>query len=603
MLAAAGAAFLAAHALLKVPCWSLLFIVAAIAWPMWHVQKEYAQFRRRAVLAGVSPEDSWVRRWFWSGNVSGVWQAFIALFWAAMLLAFGALLQPAQWVMVAADVAVLALLIGPVQRRLAGQVRAERLGLVARRWPLAALNLLVLTLGFLILDFFLIGAPDTRGVAWNVVAENAFAEANAAAECRWAGWLVGGLAAIDRVTWHAAQVLVPSLPGVMLKLATWAVFLLQAGVFAFAFTRLQLGVVSLVERRDAAGENTSPTPFLLTIAALALPYLYATILLRDYDPSVLATGARTVVAWANPCRLDTARLDAFKSGLAAEVDAMRIAARQRANARIDTELDAIFGNVERRVDDYLDWYFSVLGEYERLAAQATGKFAEQMREQFEQRLFAGTTFDDQLMRANSEIAAASVAQMAASATRLGAQIKADVNANPCRIEMTNLSAVGNLDRDLQRASLAAGGGAAVGVVATGLLARKAVSAAASRVASKKVFQVAATLPAKMAARRGGSIVLSAAGGTALCAPLGPFAALCGVGAGIATWLALDQAFIKIDEYRFRAEMRAEMLEALLGQKAALAGDLQAMHHAAIDQMAANMRRSVDGAFIPVRDGL
>ena len=98
MLAAALAAFLASQALLKVPCWSLPVIVAAIAWPIWHVQKEYAQFRRRAVLAGVTLEDSGVRRWFWAGNVSGAWQACIALFWATFLLAFGALLQPAHWV-------------------------------------------------------------------------------------------------------------------------------------------------------------------------------------------------------------------------------------------------------------------------------------------------------------------------------------------------------------------------------------------------------------------------------------------------------------------------------------------------------------------------
>jgi len=122
-------------------------------------------------------------------------------------------------------------------------------------------------------------------------------------------------------------------------------------------------------------------------------------------------------------------------------------------------------------------------------------------------------------------------------------------------------------------------------------------------ASKKVFQVAATMGGKVAARRAGSIVLSAAGAAAICGPGGPLAAICGLGAGVVTWLALDQAMVKIDELRFRDEMRAEMLDAARAQKAELANDLRALHHAAIDHMVHEVHDSADRAFIPARDGL
>ena len=231
MALSAAAIFLGAAAFLKAPCWSLYFLVALIAWPIWHDQREYSQFRRRAVLTAVMREDSWVRRWCWSSHISVVRQGFMALFWATLLLAFGALLPPEQWVVVAADVLFLALIIGPVRRSLARHVRAEQLGLVSRRWPLPVLNLSVLTVGVLALDLFLIGAPDTRGIAWNVLAETAFSEVSATASCSFAGWLVGGIAAVDRVTWHAKEVLIPSLPQKGLKLTAWAIFALQAGVF------------------------------------------------------------------------------------------------------------------------------------------------------------------------------------------------------------------------------------------------------------------------------------------------------------------------------------------------------------------------------------
>jgi len=50
-------------------------------------------------------------------------------------------------------------------------------------------------------------------------------------------------------------------------------------------------------------------------------------------------------------------------------------------------------------------------------------------------------------------------------------------------------------------------------------------------------------------------------------------------------------------------MRAEILESVLGQKAELANEMRAMHYAAIDQLALDIRQSVDRAFIPFRDGV
>jgi len=606
MAVAAGALFLFARAFLKAPCWSLFLPVTVIAWPIWHDQKEYALFRRRTVLAGVMLEDSWIRRWFWSGHVSGAWQAVKALVWATVLLAFGALLSPERWAVLAVDALILALIIGPVSRRLAGQVRGEQVGLVARRWPLVWLSFAVLTVGFVMLDFFLIGAPDTRGMAWNVVAEKAFSDVNATASCRLAGWLVGGLATADRLIWHSIEVLIPSLPDKELKLAAWAIVLLQVGFLSVAFTRFQLGVVAVVEhrtRRLAApggeGPGNSSRTFVVAILVLAAASSYVAFKLRDFDPAALATGARKVIAWANPCRPDTQALAALKTSFAAEVDRVRTAAKQRASEQIDGALDPLFADVEQGIDRYLDWYFSVPGEYERLVAWAAGTLAEQMKNELEQRLFGGFGFADRLERANNKIVDGSVAQMSALATQLGVQIKSEVQTSPCRLETMNLSAFGDLDRDLHRAVAAGGTGMAV-AAATGALAKMTAAAVARKVASKEVIQGGARLTARTAAKRGGSMLLPALGAATVCGPLAP---LCAVGAGIGTWLLADQAFIKIDELRFRAGMRAEILESLLRQKVELAKEMRAMHYAAVDEMALGIRNSVEGAFIPVRDGL
>jgi len=607
MTIAAGALFILARALLIAPCWSLPALAALTAWPIWEFQRESALFHRRTVLAGVTLEGGWTRRTFWPGRLSAVWQVFVALFWASALLALGALLTWPQWLILAADAFILAVIIAPANRLLKGEVRREFLSFAARRWPLFWVNMTALTVAFLVLDFILVGAPDTRGLAWNTVAENAFAKASASATCQFAGWAIGGLAALDQLSWHAHQILIPSLPRQELKLAAWAVFLLQAGVVALAFTRFLLGIVALMDSRDRRvaaqpGAGTSPKTFYLTILVLAVPWLYATYQLRSFDPSTLATGARKVVAWANPCSPDARAIATLRSALAAELDGARVAAKQDADQRIDKELDALFSHVEQGVDRYLDWYFSVIGEYERLGAMVAGGFPALMTGKLEQQLFGSVRFDERLQQISGSIGSETERQMADLSARLGTQIQTSVRASPCKLETLNLSALGSLERDRQRFALAAGGGAAAGAVVM-LLARKASTGVVGKFASKKVFQVAATMGGKVAARRAGSIVLSAAGAAAICGPGGPLAAICGLGAGVVTWLALDQAMVKIDELRFRDEMRAEMLDAARAQKAELANDLRALHHAAIDDMVRGVHDSADRAFIPARDGL
>ncbi len=98
----------------------------------------------------------------------------------------------------------------------------------------------------------------------------------------------------------------------------------------------------------------------------------------------------------------------------------------------------------------------------------------------------------------------------------------------------------------------------------------------------------------------GSTLIAAVGGAAVCGPLAP---LCALAAGGVTWIVLDNVFIKIDELLFREEMRAELLESLHTQKADLARELRSLHEAAIDRAVLGVQKSLQLAFVPVRDGL
>ncbi|HSO79181.1 MAG TPA: hypothetical protein VLQ88_03260, partial [Chromatiaceae bacterium] len=507
------------------------------------------------------------------------------------------------------------LLVEPVRRGLRGQVQHQRLGLIARRWPLLGINLGLLTLAFVAIDFFLVGTPDTRALPWHQVAEDAFRAEGLAAVCPPAGWALGALAAAEALTRHAAQLAIPSLPDRGLRIAAWGLVLVHAGALAYLFTRMQLGIIALAEQRTAPGgsEGTFTRAFVYTILILAIPYLYATSRLAHLDPARLAADARQAVDWIDPCRPDPAARAALLAALSDDLHRARVQATESADRRIDAELDALFARIAPGVDAYLDWYFTVIGEYERLAALATGGFVDLMGQQLEQHLFVDTGFAGQLEALDDAIRQDSARALADAGGRLEQLAGARSADHPCGLSGLDLEAfstaalftpaLGDLDRDAVRAATAAGGGAAAGALAAKTLAKQTGAAVAAKLAVKKGFQTAAGLAGKVAAKKGGSILLSAAGGAALCSPSGPAAVVCGIVAGTLTWLAVDKAMIEIDEARLREQMRAEILQALEEQRPALALALKASQGAAIDAAAGQIQSQVQRVFVPARDGL
>ena len=601
--------FLLAHTLLDSPCWSLFFLAAIIAWPIWHYQQETILFQRRAILKWAAIVDNATYRRLWPGRLTRGLLVFVALAWAFMLLGFSALLKPQHWWLLAADVLLLTLIVGPIRRRMANQIQEQHMGVVVRRWPILLLNLLFLSIGFLLVDFFMVAVADTRDMAWYAVAETAFREQSSMADCPLSGYLVGLLTTGAQLTSHLSQIVIPNLPSVQLRLAAWGLFLLQAGIFAYAFTCFQLGIVSLLDARiqpqaPHAGEGTFSKVFVITILILAIPYLYAAFRLQGFDPQELQREAQRLVSWANPCKPDQHAIEQLGQKLDSEIATTRSDSKHDVEMQVDANLDQLFIDVEKGVDQYLDWYFTVIGEYERLAAVVTGRLLGQLIfDELESHLFTDTRFGDRLTSANQAIFATSEQQMSALLQRLGRQAKISIDAQPCGLGELDLSAFGDIERDQVRAASAAVGGAMIAVTSSKLLAKNTVKAVVDKIATKKSFTTAVRLLGKASMKKGSSVLLFATGGALACTPGGPLAAACGIAASAIAWFAFDKVFIEIDETLFRDVMRDDIIAALNIQQAELAATLKVQHGARIDAMALDIQRNVDRLFLPSRDGL
>ena len=169
-----AALFFISRVVRSVPCWGLFLLVSLVCWPIWRYRIEYLLFHRRLVLDGVTQSASRARKLFWKGNLTKGLQVVVSmcLAWLLLILVFQLSLQ--HWWVLAADGVFLALIYIPVTRGLAGTISTQYLAAVVRRWPLFLLNGLVLTAAFMLLDFAVVGAPDTRHLEWNTLAEQTY---------------------------------------------------------------------------------------------------------------------------------------------------------------------------------------------------------------------------------------------------------------------------------------------------------------------------------------------------------------------------------------------------------------------------------------------
>jgi hypothetical protein len=298
----------------------------------------------------------------------------------------------------------------------------------------------------------------------------------------------------------------------------------------------------------------------------------------------------------NPCRIESPSLAAARSRFAVEIEAARAAETQRAATQIDQALDTLFADAEAGVDKYLDWYFSVLGEYQRLLGAA-------LDAELQKAVLVGPRIGERLTEANQRIAADTTARFTTVAAQLGSRLRDEATSKPCWTEALQIPAIPAIERDVRAATTSIASGLAVGgLVAARVMAGRFSQSVLTRLASRRAYGSAASVAGRVVGKRAGSLLVAGGTATAACAPGGPLAILCGLVAGVVTWVTVDKAMVMIDELRFRDEMRAEILEGLREQKEELARELRASHGALIDAMATQAHASVDRVFIPARDG-
>jgi len=288
------------------------------------------------------------------------------------------------------------------------------------------------------------------------------------------------------------------------------------------------------------------------------------------------------------------------------------AARELVAAEVGARLDNVFAGVHQRLPAFADWYYSLGGEYTRLAIMAMASVnvsdGDYVANRAADMLFRDSEWDSDLTRMESETAARVQAHheqvrehwlteltRRLSAHRVPAPLAMPGVEHEARQGQVRLDALVGQVMTHERAALETRVSIST-LAAGGAMAGPGLWRAASRRSAATTGRAISRGLGRGAARAGSA----AGGGAAVCAPSGPVALGCALLAGAATWLAADWVLLRIDEH----VNRDDMLRALELSLSALRDEMERDLLEAYDTLVADyyqaVQQDIHNSFVPAR---
>ncbi|WP_027847721.1 hypothetical protein [Marinospirillum minutulum] len=254
----------------------------------------------------------------------------------------------------------------------------------------------------------------------------------------------------------------------------------------------------------------------------------------------------------------------------------------------DQQLDSLFVLAEQGKENYLDWYYSMMGSYLRLFYALKGNLPEKLEAEFQQRVFVETGFaqglEDLGKNYTHTFQTRLVAEQAEQLKQLQEKLYQDFANQQLEVDESAAIFTLNLDQalvpeialpatDSVRWQHSAGLSVAVGA---GMLALPAVRAMTSRIMQTTAVRSATRITLQYVARLTPRLAAAmAASGTATAAatPTGPGALVAGI-TTLAVFILTDWALLKAEEVLYRDEKALALEEGLDAWKVELAEELQ-----------------------------
>jgi len=267
----------------------------------------------------------------------------------------------------------------------------------------------------------------------------------------------------------------------------------------------------------------------------------------------------------------------YKPGTIAQTTQAYLDIASELDASINELMEASdigFQRMAANVDDYLDWYYSLTGEYTRIAALATGVLEKQMVDKLESYLMKENAFGP--IQQSIDDALEKNQQLRTKYLESVDQILAENRVQPttAQVEISQQSPLDALKQppshsvivNLENRLLLSGGAGAAGAV-TGAIAGKVTA----KVVGKGAIKLGAQALIKVTAGKAVGALGGAAAGAASGAAIGSVipgagtaigAAVGGVIGGITVGVTVEKLLLMLEESFSREEFKRQILEAI-----------------------------------------
>lgn len=578
-------------------------LLALTAWLVACYLNPLRRLQRHALLNHlIDPKSRWRGR-LWESLLSRIHLLLVALTAALLVLMVSVQLRPAEWWVLAASAVIFTLCLPLIRRVVSRHVQSayiETLSLRLTGWFTIAVTVISLSA----VQLLLLEVDDTRSLSFLQVAESAYQLAYARAEAPLVGMLLGVSAALSDLSWHVMQIASSELAlATPWKAAAWLLFLTLNAVKVSVLWWVMLGAVTLVQsmQREGVGKafRASMNPVALLLAVLVLGYFAVQQLdiarLLAWSPQQAAPPEQ-LHCDANAQGEEEARLEQVaRTHMNAEQTELQAAI----NSQVHAHLNNAFRHAESGIDSFLDWNYSLRGQYTQLFLLGT-EVADSgsLTRHLEGRLHAlvSQPLREELQLLDAEISSLMQTRLQHFYREHQLLLSQLIQSSDCLSASRDL---GGMQSYLDKSWVGMGGAAGV-VTAVSLRGGGRVTA---QVATRALGRRLATRTATTTTARVGARAAAAGGGGAAGLLCGPAAPLCALGFGAATWVGVDLSINAIDETLNREQMKAELMQRLNVQQEELEAELNGNYAAALAELLNPVYALHEQSFRVVRDGL
>lgn len=245
---------------------------------------------------------------------------------------------------------------------------------------------------------------------------------------------------------------------------------------------------------------------------------------------------------------------------------------------VDNEIDKLFNRVENNLDSFLDFHYSIKGEYIELSAIITKDIGELITD----KLF-GEEFNKEVqdsLKTMNDIYKLNMNEHLKLIDNY-ALVKVDLELNANSLQTLHDEI--NTNKSIQEGK-------------AGVLLLAGFS---SRVIQAITTKLAAKVASKVAIKTGKFAASSVAGASGIVC--GPLVVVCAPTAAIITWFATDAIIISGDEYFNREELKQELLKELNDNKLILKQQYNSIYSETMNKISQESKKSYEDTKILVKD--